>query len=139
MSRLISNPACPHRRWLRAVAILAICTLTGDATRGAEPDKPLAWTPEQMMKVKRIGSVQVSPDGKQAAYTVRQAVMEADTSEYLTHLSLASADGTQVLQLTQGDKSCDEPQWSPDGKWIAFVSSRGGKKNLWAIDRKSVV
>jgi dipeptidyl aminopeptidase/acylaminoacyl peptidase len=101
--------------------------------QAAKPQIPAAWTPSLMMQVRRIGSVQVSPDGKQIVFTVRQAVMHGDKSEYLTHLHLANADGSQAAQLTQGDKSCDDPQWSPDGQWIAFVSSRSSKKNLWLI------
>src|SRR5258708_31316598 len=81
-------------------------------SRAAEADKSAGWTPALMMKVKRIGSVQVSPDGKQVVFTVRQAVMEGDKSEYLTHLYLAGADGGKSSQLTPGDKSCDDPQWS---------------------------
>ena len=77
--------------------------------------------------------VQVSPDGQQVAYAVREAVMDDDKSEYVTHIHLASADGSQATQLTRGEKSCDDPQWSPDGRWIAFLSSRVGKKNLWVI------
>ena len=91
------------------------------------------WTPSLMMKVKRIGSVQASPDGKQVAYTVRHAVMAGDKSEYLTHIHLAGADGLKSVQLTHGEKSCDDPQWSPDGRVIAFVSNRTGKKNIWLI------
>ena len=33
----------------------------------------------------------------------------------------------------RGNKSCDRPQWSPDGEWIAFLSKRLGKKNIWLI------
>src|SRR5262245_14982413 len=78
----------------------------------ADP-KPSAWTPELMMQVKRVGAVHVSPDGKQVAFTVREAVMEDDKSEYRTHIHLAGADGSDSVQLTQGEKSCDDPQWSP--------------------------
>ncbi len=84
-----------------------------------------------MMKVKQIGSVQVSPDGKQAVYTVREAVLDGNRSEYRTQLNLYRAGGDG--QLTQGDASCDDPQWSPDGRWIAFVTARSGKKDLWVI------
>jgi dipeptidyl aminopeptidase/acylaminoacyl peptidase len=91
------------------------------------------WTLTLAMQVKQIGSVQVSPDGKQAAFTVRSAVMEVDKSEYLIHIYLAMANGKSSWQLTQGDKSCDDPQWSPDGEWIGFLTARLGKKNLWLI------
>ena len=95
--------------------------------------QPNEWTPLQMMQVKRIRGVQVSPDGKRVVYAVRQALLDNGKSEYLTHIYLANADGSDTVQLTQGDKSCDDPQWSPDGKWIAFGSTRAGKRNLWLI------
>ena len=110
------------------MAGLATSVLAAD-----EAAAPPTWSPALMMQVKRVGSVQVSPNGQRVAYTVKQAVMEGDLSEYRTHIHLANADGSQPRQLTQGEKSSDDPQWSPDGKWIAFVSSRIGKKNLWAI------
>ena len=117
-----------HRATLFLLAIAATAQL-----RAGEPEAPAAWTPALMMQVKRVGSVQVSPDGKQVVFAVRRAVMEGDRSEYRTHLYLADADGGRESQLTQGDQSCDDPRWSPDGRWIAFVSGRSGKKDLWAI------
>ena len=101
--------------------------------RAEGPAQPAGWTPALMMRVKRVGSVQVSPDGKQVVFAVRQAVMDDDRSEYRTHLHLADADGGKESELTQGIFSCDDPQWSPDGRWIAFVSERSDKKDLWAV------
>jgi dipeptidyl aminopeptidase/acylaminoacyl peptidase len=92
-----------------------------------------AWTPEQMMTVRQVGSVQVSPDGRRAAFTIREARMEEERSEYLTHIYLVNADGTDQIQLTYGEASADNPQWSPDGEWIAFTSGRSGKRNVWLI------
>jgi dipeptidyl aminopeptidase/acylaminoacyl peptidase len=105
------------------------------AADGASADtkEPNHWTPEAMMSVKRIGSVQVSPNGKHVAFAVREAIMEGDTSEFRTHIHLANADGTDRRQLTRGDHSCDDPQWSPAGDRLAFISNRKGKKNLWLI------
>ncbi|MBI2806977.1 MAG: S9 family peptidase [Planctomycetes bacterium] len=99
----------------------------------AQEKKTSAWTPMQSMQVKRIGGVRVSPDGKRVVYTVREALLEKGKSEYLTHIFVVNADGSGTTQLTQGAKSCDEPQWSPDGKWIAFISKKGGKANLWTV------
>lgn len=96
-------------------------------------ESPTAWTPELMLGLKRVGSVQVSPNGAQVALTVRKAVIDNDKSEYLTQIYLANTVPGSGWQLTQGDKSSDDPQWSPDGKWIAFLSARTGKKNLWLI------
>jgi dipeptidyl aminopeptidase/acylaminoacyl peptidase len=48
--------------------------------------------------------------------------MTADKSEYLTHVWMAKADGSDAHQFTFGEKSCSNAQWSPDGKWIAFTS-----------------
>ena len=91
------------------------------------------WNPEQCLKIKNITAVVPSPDASKVLYTVREAVMTDDRSEYINQVWLCNADGTNSIQLTRGDKNSSNPKWSPDGKWIAFTSSRESKNNLYIL------
>lgn len=102
---------------------------------GSVAQTPTAvWSPEMQLKVKAFGPPRVSPDGSKVVYTVVSEVMTADKSEYLTQIWLASADGKDNTQITFADKSSTNPKWSPDGKWIAFTSTRkDNKSNLYLL------
>src|SRR5215208_1549558 len=91
------------------------------------------WTPEQEMKVKAVGAVRVSPDGKKIAYTVSAPIMTPDKSEFVTQIWVANSDGGDGIQLTYAEKSSTNPRWSPDGTRLAFTSTRGGKSNLYVL------
>ena len=92
-----------------------------------------AWTPELELKVKAVGAVRVSPDGKKVVYTVSSPVMAPDKSEFVTQIWLANTDGSDPIQLTYAEKSSDNPRWSPDGRMLAFTSGRSGKTNLYVL------
>ena len=101
------------------------------------------WTPELQIKLKAAGTPRVSPDGKRVVYTVSDAVMTADKSEFVTQIWMAAIDGKarsngdvpRSAQLTFGDKSSTNPKWSPDGNWIAFTSTRkDNKSNLYLLN-----
>src|SRR5260370_20942183 len=94
---------------------------------------PAGWTPNDMLRVKRFGSVVPSRDGKRIAYSVREAVTDDLRSEYVSQIYLVDSNGGNPVQLTRGTSSSEHPQWSPDGKTIAFLSNRSGKTNLFAI------
>ncbi|HEY4425464.1 MAG TPA: S9 family peptidase [Pyrinomonadaceae bacterium] len=87
------------------------------------------WDPEMQLKVKAVGIPRVSPDGKRVVYTVNEAVMTADKSEFVTQIWLANIATKQNTQLTFGEKSSTNPKWSPDGNWIAFTSNRKDNRN----------
>ena len=93
-----------------------------------------AWSPEMQTKVKAVANVRVSPDASRVVYTVANEMMTADKSEYVNQIWLATADGKENLQLTFGEKTSTNPKWSPDGKWIAFTSTRkDNKSNLYIL------
>jgi dipeptidyl aminopeptidase/acylaminoacyl peptidase len=112
--------------WASATAPLA-------AQATATQPSATAWTPEVMMTIRRVSAVEPSPDGTRVAFVVGEALMDGEKSEWLSHVHLAAADGSSSRQLTRGEKSATSPRWSPDGRWLAFVSSRSGKANVWRI------
>ena len=87
------------------------------------------WTAEKIMQYKNITETSISADGKYVAYVVRVPVMEGEQSEYNSQIWVAATDGTFDIQYTRGEKSSTSPQFSPDGKKIAFLSNREGNKN----------
>jgi len=95
--------------------------------------KKYNWSPEQCLKMKNISAVIPSSDGNKVLYTVREAIMTDDRSEYVNQVWVCNADGSNHVQLTKNDKNSSNPKWSPDGKWIAFTSSRDGKNNLYLM------
>lgn len=106
---------------LRVLALVAILSLS---PVGAQ-QQPRGWTPDLVLKVKRVPAVVPSPDGDRVAYLVSEAVTEGDKSEFLGQIHVAAADGSGTFQLTRGEKSASAPRWSPDGQWMAFTTARG--------------
>src|SRR5215813_2398626 len=99
------------KRLLNISALLMLLIVAAKAQTNA----PAAWTPELQIKTRAVGTARVSPDGKRVVYTISDAVMTADKSEFVTQLWLATTDGKENFQLTFNDKSSANPKWSPDG------------------------
>ncbi|MBN1583737.1 MAG: S9 family peptidase [Anaerolineae bacterium] len=94
---------------------------------------PYQWTPEKQIHYPLISEVALSPDGTQVVCAVREPLLSEERSEFITHLYLVSTDGGMPIQLTYGEHSNRCPKWSPDGQCIAFLSTRVGKANLYAM------
>lgn len=90
-----------------------------------------APTIEQSMSMKMLAGAVISPDAKYVAYGVAETNWEENA--YVTQLWLANVATGERLQLTAGKKGASGPQWSPDGKRLAFVADRDGKRQVYAI------
>jgi len=85
------------------------------------------------LAIKDVSSAQISPDGKWVVYAVATGDLEEDKT--LTQLWLVPAAGGEPIPLTSKDEDSTTPRWSPDGRYLAFLSARGeeAKTQLWLL------
>jgi dipeptidyl aminopeptidase/acylaminoacyl peptidase len=92
-----------------------------------------AFTIEDLYRVQGVSDVQVAPDGRTLAYVLTSS--DLGRARRQSHVWLVNVDGTDARQVTFSDHSESAPRFSPDGKWLAFVSARGGEANLYLLPR----
>jgi len=99
----------------------------------AQTKTPVVAT--DLMKIATASQIQISPDGTKAVTVVtRKAVKNENEYYYTRHLYLLNLVApAEPRQLTFGDKSDGQPQWSPSGKHLAFVRTDGDKSQIWLL------
>lgn len=63
-------------------------------------------------------------------------VFNSDRKRGKNQIYVINADGSNLKQLTKGDGENLSPTWSPNGKYIAFVSTRDGNKEIYIMNKK---
>jgi dipeptidyl aminopeptidase/acylaminoacyl peptidase len=91
---------------------------------------------DDLYRLRTVSDPQISPDGDWVAYTVSTPDTAEDRSD--DDVWMTRWDGTRSVRLTWGKESEHTPRWSPDGRYLAFLSGRGDENDvdqLWLLDR----
>lgn len=118
-----------------AASLLVIAALIVSTAFATEANRRLL-TADDINALHEVSDPHLSPDGAWVAYAVRTSDLEQD--ERVTHLWMSSWDGRQALQLTNSKEGENTPRWSPDGRYLSFLSARDGKdgpEQLWLMNR----
>ena len=106
--------------------------LGAQAPAAPAPLRPFSL--DDLSRVRDVREPQISPDGAWVAYTVSTSDTAEDRST--SAVWMASWDGSRNVRLTTSKSGEHTPRWSPDGRWLAFLSSRDDDHTqLWLLDR----
>jgi dipeptidyl aminopeptidase/acylaminoacyl peptidase len=98
------------------------------------PPAPRAIAVDDAFEIRDVRDPQITDDGKWVAYTVSTPSLKKDKTE--TRVWMTPAAGGDAVVMTAEDVSSSHPRWSPDGKYLAFLSSRNqGKAQVWLLNR----
>jgi dipeptidyl aminopeptidase/acylaminoacyl peptidase len=112
------------KKHLLIVIILLLVPFTAHAQKRA-------FTIEDLYRVKSISDVHVSPGGRSVIYAVTTS--DLPRAKRVTHIWMMGIDGGSPRQLTSGEKGETSPVFSPDGKWISYISSKDGGPQLYLM------
>ena len=118
---------------MRRLTIILATLFIGIAAEAQTAKEPI--TALDLLKIKQLGSIEVSPDGRYVAYAVRSVVPDEESDyTYRSQVWIAPVSARQEpWQLTFGEFGASSPIWHPDGERITFIRRSDGKSKLFEI------
>jgi dipeptidyl aminopeptidase/acylaminoacyl peptidase len=118
-----------------SVILFLLAIPTPALAQESRPRTPRAITIDDFFQVRDVSQPEIGPDGQWIAYAVRTRMLKEDKNEQ--RLWMISTHGGDAIAMTAEGVSSGHPSWSPDGKYLSFLSARdGGKPQVWLLDRR---
>ena len=124
---------------LSPIAYFRLCVLCVSAFSSCLPALAQSSTPrpvtiDDYFRIQAVHDPQLSPDAKWVAYEIDTASLKTDKTE--TRIWMVPTSGGDSIPLTADGLTSTHPRWSPDNKYVAFLSARnGGKTQVWLLNR----
>jgi dipeptidyl aminopeptidase/acylaminoacyl peptidase len=100
----------------------------------AAPATPRLITVDDFFQVREVDDPQISDDGQWVAYTVTTSSLKDDEDK--ARIWMVATAGGDAMAMTSKDNSSEHPRWSPDGRYLAFLSKRNeGRTYVWLLNR----
>jgi len=127
---------------LRPFCLSFVCALISSITPAQQSTAPRPVGVDDLFGIREVHDPQISPDGQFIAYTVNSTSLKDDKGE--TQIWMVPTAGGAAIPLTADDEVSDHPRWSPDGKFLAFLSARknadadgdDGKTQVYLLNRQ---
>jgi dipeptidyl aminopeptidase/acylaminoacyl peptidase len=116
--------------------LLPLLLLASSTIAGAQAAAKRPLRAGDVYQLRTVNDPQLSPDGAWVAYSVATPDSAKDKSD--SDVWMTSWDGSQTIRLTSSPDGESTPRWSPDNRYLAFVSSRqeGKGGQVWLLDRR---
>ncbi|HEY2684305.1 MAG TPA: S9 family peptidase [Steroidobacteraceae bacterium] len=114
-----------------AAAIVALFCAHISLSAATAPSDAVPFSVQDMVRMERLSDVAVAPDGKHVAFTARSTDLEANKGRTSVFLLDTSKRNASPQRLTDSADNSSAAQWSGDGRFVYFLSNRGGSSQVW--------